>query len=60
MLDEAHSRARRILEEHRAVLDRLTAALLERETLAEEDLEGLLADVGTSGADDRPDQLDAH
>jgi cell division protease FtsH len=60
MLDEAHSRARRILEEHRGVLDRLAAALLERETLAEEDLEGLLADVGTSGADDRPDQFDAH
>jgi len=48
MLDEAHSRARRILEEHRAVLDRLAAALLERETLADEDLEELLADVGTS------------
>jgi cell division protease FtsH len=45
MLDEAHSRARRILEEHRAVLDRLAAALLERETLAEEDLQELLADV---------------
>ena len=51
MLDEAHSRARRILEEHRAVLDRLAAALLERETLADEDLEELLADVGTSGSE---------
>jgi len=43
MLDEAHSRARRILEEHRAVLDSLAAALLDRETLADEDLAGLLA-----------------
>jgi cell division protease FtsH len=52
LLDEAHARARRILEEHRAVLDRLAAALLERETLAEDDLEELLADVGTSGSED--------
>ena len=52
LLDEAHSRARRILEEHRVVLDRLAAALLERETLAEDDLEELLADVGTSGSED--------
>ncbi len=43
LLDEAHSRARRILEEHRAVLDSIAAALLERETLADEDLAGLLA-----------------
>ena len=43
ILDEAHSRARRILEQHRAVLDSLAAALLDRETLADEDLAGLLA-----------------
>mgnify|MGYP001498894715 CR=1 FL=1 len=60
MLDGAHSRARRILEEHRAVLDRLAAALLERETLAEEDLEELLADVGTSAEEDRSGQVETH
>ena len=60
MLDEAHSRARRILEEHRAVLDRLAAALLERETLADEDLEELLADVGTSGSEGGSGQVGTH
>jgi cell division protease FtsH len=48
LLDEAHARARRLLEEYRAVLDRLADALLERETLAEEDLVELLAGVGSS------------
>jgi cell division protease FtsH len=60
MLDGAHSRARRILEEHRAVLDRLAAALLERETLAEEDLDELLADVVTSEGHGRSAQVDTH
>ncbi len=49
LLDEAHARARRLLEEYRAVLDRLADALLERETLAEEDLVELLAGVGSTG-----------
>jgi cell division protease FtsH len=57
LLDEAHSRARRILEEHRAVLDRLAAALLERETLAEEDLGELLGDVSSPSDPDIPPTL---
>ena len=47
LLDEAHERARRILEDHRDVLDRLADALLERETIAERELDEFLAPVGT-------------
>ena len=43
LLDEAHDRARRIIEEHRWVLDDLAAALLERETLTDGELADLLA-----------------
>ena len=42
LIDEAHDRARRILEEHREVLDRLAAALVSRETLAEDELDEFL------------------
>ncbi len=49
LLDEAHERARRILESHREVLDRLAAELLVRETLAEEELDELLAGVDATG-----------
>ena len=48
LLDEAHSRARRILEEYRAVLDRLAQALLERETLIDDDLRELLGERATT------------
>ena len=48
LLDEAHSRARRILEEYRAVLDRLASALLERETLTDDDLRELLGERATT------------
>jgi cell division protease FtsH len=48
LLDEAHSRARRILEEYRAVLDRLAEALLERETLIDDDLRELLGERATT------------
>jgi cell division protease FtsH len=41
LLDEAYQRARRILTENRALLDRLAAELLERETLDREELEAL-------------------
>src|SRR6266581_4911578 len=43
ILDEAYKRARDILLEHRAVLDRLAAALLERETLDRDEVELVLA-----------------
>ena len=46
LLEEAHDRARRILESHRAGLDRLAATLLEQETVADEELAALLAAVG--------------
>jgi cell division protease FtsH len=38
LLAEARDRARRLLEQHRPVLDRLAAELVERETLGERDL----------------------
>jgi cell division protease FtsH len=47
ILDEAHERARRVLEEHRDVLDNLAAKLLERETLSDEELAMALAGAGT-------------
>ncbi len=46
LLEDAHDRARRILEAHRPGLDRLTAALLDRETLADAELADLLAALG--------------
>ena len=49
LLDEAHDRARRILEQHRSSLDVLTSALLERETLAEDELADLLAAASPEG-----------
>ncbi len=49
LLDEAHDRARRILEQHRSALDVLTAALLERETLADDELADLLAAATPQG-----------
>ncbi len=42
-LDEAHESSRRILLEHRVLLDRIAAALLERETIDREDID-LLAE----------------
>lgn len=58
LLDEAHERARRILETHREILDRLAAELLVRETLAEEELDEILSAVasidGTSPDPIRP------
>jgi cell division protease FtsH len=43
ILSDAYDRARTIITAHRAELDRLTAALLERETLDREDVEALMA-----------------
>jgi cell division protease FtsH len=42
---DAYAEAVRLLEKHRAALDRLAAALLDKETLVREELEALLADV---------------
>lgn len=45
LTDVAYSEAVRLLEKHRPVLDRLAQALLEKETLLRDELEGLVADV---------------
>src|SRR5205807_6305504 len=43
ILSEAYERARTIIAEHRAVLDRLASALLERETLDRDEVEMVVA-----------------
>jgi cell division protease FtsH len=45
LTDDAYEEAIRLLEKHRAALDRVAQALLEKETLVREELEALLADV---------------
>jgi cell division protease FtsH len=45
LTDEAYDEAVRLLNKHRAALDRLSAALLEKETLVREEIESLVADV---------------
>jgi len=58
VLGAAYERAREILLEHRATLDRVAAALLERETLDREEIEMVVAGkplppvppAGTAGA----------
>jgi cell division protease FtsH len=43
--DHAYAEAQRLLEKHRAALDRLAAALLEKETIERDELGALLVDV---------------
>ena len=45
LTDGSYAEAIRLLTKHRPVLDRLANALLEKETLVREELDGLLADV---------------
>ncbi len=45
LTDEAYSEAVRLIEKHRAALDRIAAALLDRETLSREELLDLVADT---------------
>ncbi len=45
MIDEAHDEALDILQEHRAKLDEIAAALIERETIDRDEVERILADV---------------
>src|SRR5215212_4056489 len=47
LTDDAYAEALRLVEKHRAPLDRLTKALLEKETLGREEIEELLVDVGS-------------
>jgi cell division protease FtsH len=50
LLTEAHAEARRLLSVHRASLDRLVAALLERETLQADEVGEILAGVAPETA----------
>jgi cell division protease FtsH len=45
LTDHAYEEAQRLLVKHRAALDRVADALLEKETLDRSELESLLADV---------------
>ena len=45
LTDDAYNEALRLLEKHRAPLDRLAHALLEKETLVREEVEAMLAEV---------------
>jgi len=45
LTDDAYAEALRLIEKHRASLDRLTQALLEKETLVRIEVEHLLADI---------------
>jgi cell division protease FtsH len=45
LTDHAYEEAIRLLTKHRAALDRVAAALLEKETLDRSELESLLGDV---------------
>ena len=47
LTDEAYEDAKRLVEKHRGALDRVAAALLEKETLDRGELEQLLTDVET-------------
>jgi cell division protease FtsH len=49
LVEEAQGRARTILEAERPALDRLAAALVERETLAEDELTAVFASVSGAG-----------
>ena len=46
LTDEAYSEALRLIAKHRALLDRVASALLEKETLNREELLELFGDVG--------------
>jgi cell division protease FtsH len=50
LTDYAYEEAKRLLRKHRAPLDRVTAALLEKETLQKPELDALLADIGAESS----------
>ena len=50
LTDEAYEEALRLLQKHRATLDRVAQALLVKETLVRDEIEELLADVGTESS----------
>jgi ATP-dependent Zn protease len=50
LTDDAYAEAVRLIEKHRSSLDRLSQALLEKETLMREEVLLLLTDVGAESA----------
>jgi cell division protease FtsH len=59
LVDHAHDRARFILSTHRATLDRLAAALVEKETLDDGDLAEVFGDIDKGAGIDVPlDELE--
>jgi cell division protease FtsH len=50
LTDEAYAEAVRLIKKHRAPLDRLTQALLEKETLGRAEVMQLLADIETESS----------
>jgi cell division protease FtsH len=54
LVDEAHDTAHQILAEHRGTLDRLAAALVERETLDDTELAELFHGLGPDRPTPRP------
>jgi cell division protease FtsH len=50
LTDEAYTEAVRLIKKHRASLDRLTHALLEKETLGRDEVMQLLADIETESS----------
>jgi cell division protease FtsH len=55
LIDEAYARATQILTEHRELLDRIAAALLDRETIDREDLDRLVRNLPLSPRTLSPD-----
>jgi cell division protease FtsH len=45
LTDDAYQEAVRLITKHRAALDRLAQALLEKETLVRDEMQALLADI---------------
>jgi Peptidase family M41 len=59
LVDHAHDRARFILTTHRATLDRLAAALIEKETLDDAELAEVFGDIDKGAGIDVPmDELE--
>jgi ATP-dependent Zn protease len=50
LTDGAFAEAIRLLEKHRAPLDRIASALLEKETLLKDELETMLHDIGVESS----------
>ncbi|HEY8548073.1 MAG TPA: ATP-dependent zinc metalloprotease FtsH [Acidimicrobiales bacterium] len=56
LVDSAHERARHILETHRATLDRLADALVEKETLDDADLAEVFGPIDKGAGIDMPER----